>query len=110
MSESVLDQLAESSVNSGKGEYAAKGGFLQDTFPSIWEILARQEWKGRKRALGRLVVYCEPGCVSLCLSDRHTGQVAFHTAADGQEAFEGLEARLAAGEVDWRPDRKGRRA
>lgn len=87
-------------------EYIAPDEGLQTEFPGLYELLARILVKGVKRTPAKLIVYYEEGRCALCLSDKHTGLVAFHLADSLQEAMEGVERRLQAGKVDWRKSKK----
>lgn len=105
---SVLQKVGALSSGDGNGEYLADDDVFSTEFPGLWEFLARVRLAGETRKPGRIIVYCEPGKVCLCLSDKHTGSVAFHVAESLQEALEGSEKRLQAGTLDWRKDRRQR--
>lgn len=87
-------------------EFLAPDEGLSLEFPGLYEFLARIKVEGHDRKPGKLIVYFEPGRINLCLSDAHTGQVAFHVGESLQEALEGVEQRLQAGKMDWRKSRK----
>lgn len=103
---SILTAIGDSSKPHEGEEFLAPDEGLQLEFPGLYEFLARFKVGGKDRKPGKLIVYFEPGRINLCLSDAHTGQVAFHVGDSLQEALEAVEARLQAGKMDWRKSRK----
>lgn len=103
---SILDRLNESVKETPGTEFIAEDSAFSDQFPGIHEFLSRVKYRGDDRKPGRLICYYEAGKASLCLSDQHTGMVAFHTASGLLEALEACEARLQNGGLDWRKSKK----
>lgn len=103
---SILDKIGSPGDSSENGEYALEECEFFSQYPGIYEFLCRQMYEGQSRQLARLLVYAEHGKATLCLLERHSAQIAFHVADTLSEALEGLEHRLQAGKVDWRPDKK----
>ena len=103
---SILTAIGDSSKPHEGEEFLAPDAGFSMEFPGLYEFLARFRLEGRDRKCGKLIVYYETGRVNLCLSDAHTGQVAFHVGETFQEALEGVEKRLQAGKMDWRKSRK----
>lgn len=87
-------------------EYLAQDEGLQTEFPGIYELLARVLVKGVKRTPSKLIVYFEEGRCCLCVSDKHTGLVAFHNGDSLQDSMEGLERRLQSSKLDWRKSKR----
>lgn len=89
-------------------EYLIQDEVFSADYPGLFEFLARIKIEGVVRKPGRLILYYEPGKAHLCLSDKHTGSVAFHAAEGLTEALEATERRLQEGKLDWRKDRRAR--
>ena len=105
---SVLQKIGAPSRSEENGEFLCDDGIFSTEFPGLWEFLSRVRLAGQDRKPGRLILYCEPEKVCLCLSDKHTDSVAFHVAEGVQEALEGAEKRLQEGRLDWRQDKRKR--
>lgn len=105
---SILDNVGAPATPSPDEEFLHEDEDFQNQYPGLFECLSRIRHSGRDRLPGRLIIYYEPGKAALCLSDKHTGSVAFHAAEGVSEALEGLEKRLQGGTVDWRKDKKAR--
>lgn len=88
------------------GEFLCEDGEFGEQYPGIWEVLARQMYEGNPIKVGRLILYCEPGRVYLCLCDKESGQVAFCSGSSVDEALVSLEGQLQAGTADWRKDKR----
>lgn len=104
----ILPDRFDPSSEGPKDEYLFSDDLLSTEFPSLYEYLSRVMHCGQTRKPSRLIVYGEPGRLCVCLTDPHSMQVLFHNAEGWNEAWEGLERRLAAGTQDWRPDKKAR--
>lgn len=103
---SILDSVQNGPELNPEDEFALPECEFSDRYPGIYEFLARQMYQGQSRQLARLLVYAEHGKATLCLLERHSAQIAFHIGENLTLALEGLEKRLQAGSVDWRPDKK----
>lgn len=103
---SVLDQIKEPPSRGPEAEFAFDDEEFSQRWPGIFEILARQYYQGKERAVGRLILYSEPEKATLVLCDRETGQVAFYAASTFVAALEGLEKALQNGGADWRKDKR----
>lgn len=103
---SILTAIAGAAKPRDDEEFLAPDEGLSTEFPGLYEFLARSRLEGHDRKVGKMIVYFETGRINLCLSDVHTGQVAFHVGESFQEALEGVEHRLQAGKMDWRKSRK----
>lgn len=102
----ILDNVAKSASPEEGTDFAAKDENFQGRFPGLFELLATTHYEGSKRKLAKLILYYDSGKAAVCVSDAHTGRVAFHLDEGLEEALEGLERRLQAGKVDWRKSRK----
>ena len=103
---SIIDHIVDSGNADDGGEFLLEDGVFGAEYPAMFEFMSRHRYKGNARATGRVILYCEPGKGCVCLSDKHTGQVAFHVADTLAEAMEGMERRLASGKCDWRKDKR----
>lgn len=103
---SILDAIARDAKPHDGEEFLHPDEGFSTEFPGLYEFLARVRLAGVDRKPGKLIVYFEQGRVNLCLSDVHTGQVAFHVGDDVQGALEGVEQRLQAGKMDWRKSKR----
>lgn len=104
---SIMDGITEPVKVSQDDDVLVEDGVFGDQYPGLLEFLSRIRWKGENRQPGRLIVYCEAGKGCVCLSDKHTRQVAFYVADTIAEALEGVERQLQAGKCDWRKDKRG---
>lgn len=104
MTHDVLSYLSQGCTASGPDGYAAIPDKWGDLYPTIWEVLARSEYEGAPRKLGRISIWVEAGRATVCLTDRHSAQVCFFADLSITMALEGLEAALASGRADWRRD------
>jgi len=103
---SVLDFVPGKGDSSNGSEFACEGGGFDDSYPGLFEIIARQRYKGNLRKTGKLLIFVDNGKASLCVTDVAGGQIAFYKSDSVGEALEGLERALQSGKVDWRPDRR----
>ena len=105
---SVLQKIGVPSRDDSDGEYLADDELFSTEFPGLWEFVSRVRLAGEDRKPGRIIIYCEPGKVCLCLADKQTASVAFHVSEGLQMALEGVEKRLQTGTLDWRKDKRTR--
>lgn len=98
----ILDNVGAKAKPPLFGDYLAEDDLFQTEFPAIFDLLACVKVNGKDREPSKLLVYYERGCHALCLTDPHTGSVAWHVGKSHQECLEGLESRLQHNEVDWR--------
>ena len=103
---SVVAKIRAGVKQDADAEFAVEECGFASEYPGIWEFIARQVYQGSPRATGKVVFFVESGKATLCLIDRGTTQVAFHTAESLAEALEGAEKALQAGTLDWRLDKK----
>jgi len=104
---SILDHVGADVKRPAGGEYEAPDEVFQRDYPGIYEFLARILVKKEARAPGAVILKYDAGKVNLCLSDAHTGSVAFHVGDSMADALAGVEKRLQAGTMDWRAGKKG---
>lgn len=102
----ITDAAAGGKRHEGQ-EYEAEDGDFSTEFPSIYEWLARIILVGKPRDGASLTLKFRDGGVSLCLSADTEKLVGWHQGRTVQEALEGLESRLAASKMDWRPKKEG---
>lgn len=88
-------------------EYETEDPDFSNEFPSIYEWLARVVLEGKPREGASLTLKFRDAGVSLCLSGATEKVVGWHQGKTVQEALEGLEQRLAASKMDWRPRKEG---
>lgn len=105
---SVLDNVGAAAEPAQDAEYLVEDDLFSTEYPGLFEFLARVKIGGVVRKPGRIVLYYEPGKAHLCLSDKHTGSVAFHGSESLLEALAGCERRLQDGKMDWRKDKRAR--
>lgn len=105
MENSPLSFLAAGVTSCGDGDFAVPPDKWGERYPAIFEVLARVKWEGKDRISATLMVYVDVGRVTLRVCDRQTHQVAFYSDVTVDAAFDGLDAALASGRADWRPDR-----
>lgn len=75
-------------------------------YEALHEYLTCEELPGGgSRTTSMLCVFFEAGVCKLALQDRQEGQSLWVSAMSLPEAIEALEARLRAGDGDWRPMR-----
>lgn len=105
----VLASLVQSRPN-GKPN---RGDSIQDRqnddffclYPNLYQLLADREIAGVKRDVSKVSVkLCPEGWVT-SLTEPASGQVLFSRSDTLLCCFEVLEARLAAGDADWRLDK-----
>jgi hypothetical protein len=79
---------------------------MLESFPALAEFLGEGKWEdGSPRATGTVLVFCEAGKLKACLNDRDSEMNAFYAADSWAGLWDGLEAKLRNGGLDWR--RKG---
>lgn len=105
---SILENVGAEASPDENAEYLIEDEAFSTEFPGLFEFLARVKINGVSRKPGRIICYYEPGKAHLCLSDQHTGSVAWHAAATHAEALHGAERRLQEGKMDWRKDKRRR--
>ncbi len=103
---SILDGISRDAKPHDGEEYLHPDEGFSGEFPGLYEFLARVKVNGSERKPGKLIVYYEQGRANLCLTDAHTGQVAFHVGETVQDALEGAEMRLQASKMDWRKSKR----
>lgn len=106
---SVLDNIRKTDVEVNASGFLIDDDSFQDDHPGIFEMIARHAHNGKHRKVGRLIMYAEPRRATLVLCDVDSGLVAFYARETFGEAFEGLEAALQAGTLDWRRDKASRK-
>lgn len=104
---SILDSVGVPGKPPEGVEFEATDDEFSQEYPGIYEFLARIVVKGEPRKPGALILKYQTGKVNLCLSDAHTGSVAFHVGETMTKALQGAETRLQAGSMDWRETQKG---
>ena len=105
---SILDKMQQSQKEPVRGDFLLVDDPFAESYPGVFEVLARGKYKGKARKPGRLVMYAEPSRATLCLCDVDSQQVAFYTSEGFIEALEGLEKALQDGSLDWRPDKRAK--
>lgn len=103
---SILNDVAKNVKTDVGGDFLHEDENFGTEFPGIFEVLARNRFEGEDRKVGRLILYFEKGHAALCLSDKHTGQVAFIVSECIQSCLELLERKLQDGSVDWRKSKR----
>lgn len=103
---SILDRVPERRKTETPDEFALAECDFRQTYPGLWEFIARQVYKGEARATGKLVIFADSGKATVCLIDRCTSQVAFFTEESLDGALSGSERALQEGSLDWRQDKK----
>lgn len=104
---SVLPGIGANVKRPSGSVYEATDNEFERKYPGIYEFLAKILVGKEERRPGAIILKYEAGKVNLCLSDAHTGSVAFHVGDTIQKALEGAEERLQAGRMDWREGKKG---
>lgn len=75
--------------------------------PAIWEYLTVDSGKdGSSRATASLTFFVEERTLKCCVSDKEAGEVAFWSSDSWEELLAAIESDLAAGQGDWRANRK----
>lgn len=105
---SIRDSIADRVKTGNLSEFLLEDPEWVGNYPGIWEILARQVWKGQQIQSGRLVIYCENEKVFLCLCDKESRQICFCAGDSVSEALESLERQLQSGKADWRKDSRSK--
>lgn len=103
---SILDGIAAPVKVGQDDDMLLDAGVWGLEYPGLHEFLSRIRHKGENRLPGRLIIYCEPSKGCVCLSDKHTRQVAFFVADTIEKALEGSDQQLIAGSCDWRKDKR----
>lgn len=104
---SIISEATKGVKRAEGQEYETEDDLFQTEFPSIFEWLARVLLEGKPREGASLTVKYRAGGVSLCLSADEEKLVGWHQGPTVQEALEGLEKRLVASKMDWRPKKEG---
>lgn len=105
---SVLGKIKQDRAKVAKTDFIVLEDGFAETYPGIFEMLARAEYQGKSRKVGRLILYAEPTRATLVLCDVDAGNVTFYAAETFDEALTGLEGALQAGSCDWRKDKRSR--
>ncbi len=103
---SIREAIAEKVKTGNLEEFLLEDREFGGSYPGIWDVIARQVWKGQAIKAGRLIVYCERGKVFLCLCDKESSQVCFCAGDSVDEALLALERQLQDGTADWRKDKR----
>lgn len=83
---------------------------FRKSYPNLNQLLFATHEAGEVRMAGRLNFFIDEGRLKVSISLPSEGLVAFTTVDHMFDVFEVLESRLAADEIEWRPDkRNGRR-
>lgn len=94
----------EASSSSGSGPGSVTEGMLPKKYPLVLEMLAETKYEdGGARQTSTLLVFVEGGMVKGCLNDRDQGQTAWAASPTLEGVLASFEARLAKGDVEWRP-------
>lgn len=104
MSKWVRQQLA---AKDKKGiALSAEGAAWQEAHEALWEYMTCDELDGGgERMTSMLCILVEGGMVKGALQDRQEGLSLWAAAQSIPEVLAALEARLRAGDGDWRPMR-----
>lgn len=105
---SVIGKIKQSRDKVAKTDFLVQEDGFAETYPGIFEMLARREYQGKTRKPGRLILYCETDRATLVLCDVDSGNVTFYASETFDEALTGLEGALQAGSCDWRKDKRSR--
>ena len=101
----ALTRPSGAAPGSGGGG-ALAGGDAATLFPTLWEYLSGDTWDdGSARATSTMLAFVEDGMVKLCVNDRALQRKAWMTGRSPEAALAALEAALAAGNIEWRPDK-----
>lgn len=82
---------------------------LERDLPGIFDALSRIREGGKIRVGASLTIKGNEGGVLLTLSAPTEGVVGFHQGQTWQEALQGLESRLQARTMDWKPRQERKR-
>ncbi len=105
---SVLGKIKQDRDKLAKTDFIVLEDGFAETYPGIFEMLARRAYQGKARKPGRLILYAEQDRATLVLCDVDAGNVTFYASETFSEALEGLEKALQAGSCDWRRDKRSR--
>lgn len=87
---------------------SALGQRWVDDHPAMWEYLTLDtDDAGKERLTSMLCVFVESGVVKVALQDRQEGLSLWVSAQSIPEALDALEARLQAGDGEWRQSKGG---
>lgn len=103
----ILDHVGAGVKRPDGAVWEAEDSDFQAKYPGIYEFLAKILVGEQSRSPGALIIKYQQGKANLCLSDAHTGSVAFHVGDSVEKALQDVEARLQAGKLDWREGKKG---
>ena len=110
MANEVLQDLYRAKTPGETKGYAIPPDHWGAEYPAIFEILAKMEFAGKGRKLGRLTLKVEPGCATVGLFDDHSAQMTFYTDVTITEALSGLDRAITGGTADWRKMRPFKRS
>lgn len=87
-------------------ELSATGREWVNAHEALWEYLTCEELPdGGERTTSMVVMLAEGGLIKAALQDRQEGLSLWAAAQSVPEVLDALEARLRAGDGDWRPMR-----
>lgn len=79
-----------------------------NAYPALWEYLTLDAYEdGEARLTSMLMFFAEDGCFKGCLQDRQEGRSLWVTGESLVLCLDALEARLQAGNADWRQMKSG---
>ncbi|GAG64990.1 unnamed protein product [marine sediment metagenome] len=102
----IRDKIGNSKALKSNPLMAVDPCGFAERYPGIWEFICQHAYNGKPIETSKVIFFVDGNKASLCLSDRHQGQVAFFTAETFGEALEGAENGLQSESLDWRPDKK----
>lgn len=105
---SVIGKIKQSREKVAKTDFIVQEDDFAESYPGVFEMLARREYQGKSRKPGRLILYAETDRATLVLCDVDSGNVTFYASETFSEALEGLEGALQGGSCDWRKDKRSR--
>lgn len=95
----------ESSPGVGSGRLDASSAFAA-AHPALYAYLTCGQFEdGSERLTSSMSIFCQEGVLKVCLRDPSHRRICFVAGDSFEGVLEALEARLADGGADWRPDR-----
>lgn len=99
--------MAISRPRASEGPTGPAGAEVKDPtlmgFPTVWEYLTLARYDdGSSRKLSALSVFVEDGSLKIALNDKDAQRSLYVAGMTLRDALEALEAKLSAGEGDWR--------
>lgn len=78
------------------------------SYPTLMSYLKDTSYDdARPRVTSTLLLFVEAGCLKICLNDRDNLRSAFFNYDTIESTFAGIEAALAADDVDWKSKGSG---